>query len=160
MHHDTGSPTSHSVLGCYFTYVPSHSPHFSEETPSLSPSSAYTPDIFVDPLNPLLAFRSPPLEHYHLSSTTMDASKLLQLQTAAAHSRPDNRPLQHSTSMSSNSSNRSDSSSSSGSCSPSPPSFCCARCRRNSVGSSGMVKVGTNLYYCSHCASMTGYRPG
>ncbi|KAF2110140.1 hypothetical protein BDV96DRAFT_584434 [Lophiotrema nucula] len=143
----TSSPTD------YFSIVPSPSTPFSVETPSLSPLSNYSSDIFPDPANPLLAFRE--VSPYQQTASSMDASEVLQLQTAAAHSRPTATPMQHSTSTSSNSS-----ASSMGSNSPSPPMLCCARCRRSSAGHSGMVRFGTNLYYCSHCASMVGYSPG
>ncbi|KAF2476513.1 uncharacterized protein BDR25DRAFT_300486 [Lindgomyces ingoldianus] len=82
----------------------------------------------------------------------MDASKLLQLQTAAAHSHSIPKPLQQSASSS-----KSNDSASSKTATPSPPVLCCSRCRRTSTGSSGMVSFGTNLFYCSHCASMVGY---
>jgi hypothetical protein len=61
------------------------------------------------------------------------------------------------TSSSSGSSSRS---SSSDSGAFTPTDLCCARCRRTSQGTSGMVQFGTNLYYCSHCASITGYSAG
>lgn len=151
---------------CYFTYVPS-STHFSAETPH-SPLTAFSEDIHPDCAHPLLATR--PLDHLPLLPLpTMDPSKLLQLQTAAAHgqaTRPRAQPLQptgSSTSIVSTSSGSSSSSSSSSTSEQSmsmPPSLCCARCRRSSAGAYGMVQFGTNLYYCSHCASMTGYSAG
>lgn len=148
---------SHSTPTCYFSIVqPASHHHFSVETPSSTPLSAYSPEAFSDPTHPLLAFRSPPISSQP-STSIMDASKFLQLQTAASHSRPTAQPMQHSSSISSNSS----SGSSSSSYSPSMmPQACCSRCRRNSTSHNGMVKFGTNLYYCSHCASMVGYSAG
>jgi uncharacterized protein with PIN domain len=41
----------------------------------------------------------------------------------------------------------------------------CMRCQRavemtstDDVGASGMVPVGTNIYYCKRCAKMVGYK--
>jgi hypothetical protein len=138
---------------CYFSIVPSV--HFSQETPSITtPASEYQPYTPSDPTHPLLAARpSPPL---HIMSSPADASRLLQLQTQAAH-RPNPEPLQHqqhrTSSTSSNSSNSSISSMGSPSTIP-----CCCRCRRESLSS--MYQIGTNRYYCSHCAKMTGYSAG
>jgi hypothetical protein len=147
-----------SSTTCYFTYIPSPATHFSVETP-LTPLGAYTPDISPDPLNPLLAFRQPSLEY--LSPPSMDASKLLQLQTAAAHSRPSATPLQQIGIMSStSSSNSSQSSLQSPSTTIPTLSWCCARCRRTCYSADHVVQFGTNLFYCSHCASMTGYAVG
>lgn len=136
---------------CYFS-LPLSSTHFSVETPNSPPLQDYTPDTYSDPSNPLLAFRD--LSLHCQMSPTVDASRLLQLQTAAAH-RPAAQPLQHS---SSTSSTNSDSSMNSGGSSPSSSMLCCCRCRRES--GSGMVQFGTNLYYCNHCAKMTGYCAG
>jgi hypothetical protein len=136
---------------CYFSIVPSV--HFSQETPSTSPTSEYQPYTLSDPSNPLLAFRpSPPL---HIMSRPADASRLLQLQTQAAH-RPNPEPLQQQQHRASSTSSTSSNSSTSSMDSPSSP--CCCRCRRESL--SGMFQIGTNRYYCSHCAKMTGYSAG
>lgn len=137
-----------SSPACYFSIaIPDSSTHFSVETPSTTPLLAYSPDSFSDPSNPLLAYRplSQPYPSYYQMPSSPDASKVLQLQTQAAHSRP--------ASMSPTNS----SSGSSGSNSPIPANLCCCRCRRESIGHSGMVRFGTNLHYCNHCASMVGY---
>ncbi|OAL56829.1 hypothetical protein IQ07DRAFT_497667 [Pyrenochaeta sp. DS3sAY3a] len=135
---------SHEPL-CYFSILPAGASHFSLETPSITTVydfSAHTPS---DPSNPLLAFRpAPPL---HMSSPS-DASRLLQLQTSAAH-RPSAEPLQQRASSTSSSGSNSSSSS---------QSISCCRCRRDCLA--GMYQIGTNRYYCSHCAKMTGYSAG
>ncbi|KAH7402509.1 hypothetical protein BKA66DRAFT_404260 [Pyrenochaeta sp. MPI-SDFR-AT-0127] len=134
---------------CYFSIVPPAAAHFSVESPNLTPLSDYSPYTPSDPSHPLLAFRpSPPL---HMSSPP-DASRLLQLQTAAAH-RPAAEPLQHRASSTSSSSSNSSASSMTSS-----SSICCSRCRRECLV--GMYQIGTNRYYCSHCARMTGYSAG
>src|ERR1700761_7099043 len=76
---------------CYFSHIPHSSDHWSVETPL--PSPVLRAEVVPDPHNPLLAAR--PLPGL-LTPQTMDASRLLQLQTAAAHpqaSRP--RPQPH-----------------------------------------------------------------
>lgn len=145
------SSSSPSYSTCYFDYIP-------VETPGI-PLTSFSQVIYSDTLNPLLALRSLDC----LYSPIMDASKLLQLQTAAAHpqvTRPIAQPLQQpggSLSTTSSISSGSTSSSSSEKSTTPPPILCCARCRRNSEGHSNFVKFGTNLFYCSHCASITGY---
>ena len=147
---------------CYFSIVPAT--HFSLETPTHSPVSEYQPHTPSDPTHPLLAFRLPP----PLSmSSPNPASGLLQLQTQAAY-RPTADPLQqqqqqHRASSASSTGSNSSSSSSSSSSSHrtsmgSPSTLCCCRCRRECVTS--MYQIGTNRYYCSHCARMTGYSAG
>lgn len=138
--------TSFQTL-CYFS-LPIASTHFSIETPVATPLQAYSPDILPDPHHPLLASRQLSPEH-HMAPA--DNSSLLQLQTSAAN-RPSAQPLQHGASSPPGSA----STSSSGSTSPS--TLCCSRCRRECSGS--MVQFGTNLYYCSHCARITGYCAG
>lgn len=160
------SPISSVSSTCYFTYVPTstHDYYYSPETPHTR-LSAYSDDISPDPVNPLLALRPRPRSlHLLPPATTMDASKLLQLQTQAAHApRPSPLPLQKNgvapsaMSACSSDSTSSESTSSSTSTCPTPPQLCCTRCRRTSIGVNGMIQFGTNLYYCSHCASMTGY---
>lgn len=138
---------------CYFT-IPVSTSHYSDETPGLSPLSGYTSHTYASPTNPLLAHRILPM-----ASPGAEASRLLQLQTQAAH-RPSTQPLQPTTSPSpSNSASSMSSQRSSFSISPSNP-LCCCRCRRESHGHSGMFQFGTNLYYCSHCAKMVGYSAG
>ncbi|KAF2823418.1 hypothetical protein CC86DRAFT_67080 [Ophiobolus disseminans] len=153
------------AASCYFSIAVPASAHFSIETPSTSPLSDYSAHTSADPHNPLLAFRlgpSTPTEHM---SSSGDASRLLQLQTAAAH-RPAAEPLQQRGSVSSTSSSNSTSSASSTSSSSSsrsgslmsPSIISCCRCRRESLV--GMIQFGTNIHYCSHCARMTGYSAG
>jgi hypothetical protein len=146
------------VPSCYFSIVvPTSSSHFSSETPNLSPSSDYSAFTFADPTNPLLAFRQTPSASM---SSPADASRLLQLQTSAAH-RPSAEPLQHSGSNSSSSSSERSSSTDSSSSSRSavsPSVLSCCRCRRESL--MGMIQFSTNTYYCSHCARMVGYSAG
>jgi hypothetical protein len=147
-HHLASDPVS-TIPSCYFSIVPAA--HFSKETPFFTPSSDYQPYTPSDPTNPLLAFRpASPLA----MSTSSDASRLLQLQTQAAH-RPDPEPLQHQHRTSSTSSSSSNSSISG---LGSPSTLCCCRCRRDCFA--GMYQIGTNRYYCSHCARMTGYSAG
>jgi hypothetical protein len=155
MRSDLDSPTHQSSSTCYFSYVPSPSTHFSVETPYAAPTAAQSFNTVSDPLNPLLAFRE--LAPTYQASSAMDSSKLLQLQTSAAHGRPAAQPVQHRSSVSSSNSDSSDCSASSGRNSPVPQNVCCARCRRTSIGFSGMVKIGMNLFYCNHCATMVGY---
>ncbi|KAF1838789.1 hypothetical protein BDW02DRAFT_644364 [Decorospora gaudefroyi] len=139
-----------TVPSCYFSIV--SAAHFSQETPALLTPCEYQPHTPSDPTNPLLAYR--PLPPLHIMSSPADASRLLQLQTQAAH-RPTPEPLQLQHRASSTSSSSSASSSSSvGSSS----TLCCCRCRRESLA--GMFQIGTNRYYCSHCARMTGYSVG
>jgi hypothetical protein len=138
---------------CYFSILPAV--HFSLETPSHSPVSDYQPYTPSDPSHPLLAFRpAPPL---YMTSPS-DASRLLQLQTQAAH-RPAPEPIQQQQRTSSTSSNSSTSSTSSmGMGMGSPLTLSCCRCRRECLAN--MYQIGTNRYYCSHCARMTGYSAG
>ncbi|KAF1913753.1 hypothetical protein BDU57DRAFT_520753 [Ampelomyces quisqualis] len=139
---------------CYFTIaVPASSAHFSTETPSISPVSEYTHHTYAEPTNPLLALRQTPPKPM---SSPPDASRLLQLQTSAAH-RPGAEPLQSSSSASSTTSNDTSSSSRRSSALSSSVLSCC-RCRRESL--MGMIQFSTNTYYCSHCARMVGYSAG
>lgn len=160
--HNSPNLTHSTPPTCYFSIVPS-SDHFSVETPSTSPLAAYSAESFSDPAHPLLAYRSlQSLPSASSKSPVMDASKFLQMQTQAAHTitRPPVQPMTYRTSSSSTGSNSS-SSSDSGSYSPSmEPEVCCSRCRRSSITQNNMVKFGTNLYYCSHCAGMVGFSHG
>ncbi|KAF1951698.1 hypothetical protein CC80DRAFT_191812 [Byssothecium circinans] len=141
-------PSSPTSSFCYFSIPVAPTPtHFSVETPSTSPLAAYSSEIHPESSHPLLAFRS----DYHMPAA--DASRVLQLQTTAAH-RPTPKPLQ----TNYNNSSRGSSADPSSSGSMSPSTLCCCRCRRESV--SGMIQLGTNIYYCSHCARMTGYCAG
>ncbi|KAF1365979.1 hypothetical protein EJ07DRAFT_92663 [Lizonia empirigonia] len=147
----------HNPLGpepsCYFT-IPVSTSHYSDETPQPSPNSEYSSTTWASPTNPLLTHRSVPM-----ASPGVDASRLLQLQTQAAH-RPSTQPLQPSGSPSPSNSNSSMSSQRSSISLPPSNPLCCCRCRRESHGHSGMFQYGTNLYYCSHCAKMVGYSAG
>jgi hypothetical protein len=136
----------------YFT-LPVSSSHYSFDTPSSTPWYSQ-PSPLADPHHPLLALRSNPM-----ASPGADVSRLLQLQTQAAH-RPATQPLQPPSSTSSSPAN-SDSSitSTSSNSSGARPALCCCRCRRE-YGHSGTFQYGTNLYYCSHCAKMVGYSTG
>jgi hypothetical protein len=154
---------TNAVSSCYFSIVvpASSAPaHFSTETPNITPVSGYSAHTFADPVNPLLSYRQVPLEYM---PPPADASRLLQLQTSAAH-RPTAEPLQYSGSSSSSSSASSDSTSlftgsgSSRSSLSSPSVLSCCRCRRESL--MGMIQFSTNIYYCSHCARMVGYSAG
>ncbi|KAF1964868.1 hypothetical protein BU23DRAFT_491316 [Bimuria novae-zelandiae CBS 107.79] len=149
----TYEPT-HSPPTCYFS-LPVSSTHFSTETPSTTPLTGYCPETPSDPYHPLLALR--PLSPEHHMAAPAKASSLLQLQTGAAHNstRPTAQPLQP---VSTSPSSASSSTSSFHSGLASPSTLCCSRCRRESIG--GMVQFGTNLYYCNHCARMTGYCAG
>ena len=133
---------------CYFSLlVPP-----SIDSPDITPLSAYLPDICSNSSHPLLAARP---DDFLLMSGSSDASRLLQLQTAATN-RPAAEPLQHRDS--STSSTSSSSSSSSNFSTMSSQSISCCRCRRDCLA--GMYQIGTNRYYCSHCARMTGYSAG
>ena len=140
---------------CYFSISPSRTSHFSQDIPSSCSSPTILPETPSDPSNPLLALRS---THSHFSppSWAMDASKLLQLQTAAAYGRPEAQARQKSTSSSAST----DSNASTPGASASTEVVSCARCRRTSNGPSGMVSYGTNQYYCRHCADIVGYNSG
>jgi hypothetical protein len=151
---DHTTPDSLSTApSCYFSIA--SAAHFSYETSTTTPNLDYYPYTASDPTNPLLAFRpAPPL---HIMSNPADASRLLQLQTQAAH-RPVPEPLQQQQQQHRASSTSSSSSNSSTSSGVSPSSLCCCRCRRECLA--GMYQIGTNRYYCSHCARITGYSAG
>ncbi|EMD89691.1 hypothetical protein COCHEDRAFT_1204399 [Bipolaris maydis C5] len=136
---------------CYFSILPAA--HFSAETPSTSPVSEYQACTPSDPAHPLLAFRPGPPSSM---SPDADAERLLQLQTDASH-RPSPDPLQPQHRASSASSSSSNSSASSSNYTP-PSTLSCCRCRRQCLAN--MYQIGTNRYYCSHCARMTGYSAG
>ncbi|KAB2580684.1 hypothetical protein BFW01_g6630 [Lasiodiplodia theobromae] len=157
---------------CYFSFVPASRPensfidHYSTETPSpaLYDLSVQTPS---EPSNPLLAARDWPVS-FVVSPAAMDASKILQLQTAAAYSyqnRPQPQPVQDVLDLSPISSRSgSDASSASSSRtsvsgeSPSVQFIRCSRCHRtDTAGSKNMVGYGINSYYCVRCADIVGY---
>lgn len=180
MHSSSVTPeasTSNAV--CYFSFIPpshqntsDYASHFSAETPS---PGLYSDDLSVrtpsEPSNPLLAARLPPAS-IHLNSAAMDASKILQLQTAAAYSyqsRPQPQPVQDvldlspisSRSGSDASSNSSSSRTSVSGDSPTAQFIRCSRCHRtDTAGSKNMVGYGINSYYCVRCADIVGYSHG
>lgn len=153
---------------CYFTYTPPGQEHFSDETPSCSPTSS-SPDEqpLSDPANPLLAYREPYTRHTPAASPM---SNFMQAQTSAAHghqpSRPRPYPVQNVLHVTSDDSTSSDSGPSSKSSldfgMASPPELVrCSRCQRTPsldirTGQSNMVQYGLNLWYCSRCACMVG----
>jgi hypothetical protein len=132
---DKQTPDSPS---CYFTYTALPSDHWSTETPLASPFSA---PFTADPHNPLLAKRQVPTPV--VTPVPMDASRLLQLQTAAAHGQIEYRST----------SSRS-SSTSSGSASFTRSTAQCSRCQTDR---GTMVQYSINSYYCSRCANIVGY---
>lgn len=161
---------------CYFSFLPSMSSTttFPLETPLYSPvfdEELVTPD----PTHPLLAFRPNTIsspECPKRPSPTMNASKLLQLQTQAAHPkavRPQPRPLQDMFNIHDDSEANSDDSVNSN---PSDDAISsaalalqharCSRCQRDSsidltTGGSNMVQWGVNSFYCNRCAKIVGF---
>jgi hypothetical protein len=155
LNHTSISPTSSSQIKeslCYFTYTPSPSNHWSLETPLPSPDLAAS--VTADPNSPLLALRIPLLS----PSQTMEASKLFQLQTAAAHPQRSKPQLLQDVFEVSDPSIRgrasSESSSSSLSSSSSNARRVCFRCQ-TTYGE--FVQYSLNSYYCTRCAKITGY---
>lgn len=168
---------STSTAVCYFSFIPhSHShpddaSHFSAETPS---PGLYSDDLSVrtpsHSTNPLLAARFSPVS-LAFTSAAMDVSKLLQLQTAAAYSRPQAQPVQQDVldlspicSRSGSDASTASSSSSRTSVSGDSPTVQfvrCSRCHREgTAGSKHMVGYGINSYYCRRCADIVGYGHG
>lgn len=136
---------------CYFSCIPTPHDHHSTETPLASPEySAF--EVTPDSHNPLLALRRHPAQ-------TMDASKLMSLQTAAAYQSQRPKPQPHQTIFeTSDESIRTSTPSDSGSSSASTPQIVyCSRCQRSSFGTQGMVCFAMNSYYCTRCASLVGY---
>lgn len=140
---------------CYFSYTPILYEHYSTETPLPSPGYSAL-EATSDSHKPLLALR----RNLALTpSQTMDASKLMGLQTAAAYqlTRPKPQPHQNDTETSTNSVRTSISSDSDSSSASTPQVIFCSRCQRSSYGSQGMVCFAINSYYCTRCASLVGY---
>jgi hypothetical protein len=131
---------------CYFSFNPSY--HHSIETPLATPEQHFYNPV-SDPCNPLLAQRSPSALLSTSPSYSMEASKLMGLQTAAAYNRPKPQPTQ-----------ASDKSTSSGSDSETSISsgYVCSRCQRHGIH--GFVSYSVNSYYCHRCASIVGYGQG
>lgn len=161
---------------CYFSISPSmpSSTTFPLETPLYSPD--FVEDLVTpDPTHPLLASRPTTISSPECPKRplpTMNASKLLQLQTQAAHPkavRPQPRPLQdmfniyddtEATSDDSIDSNTSDDAASSAA--PVLQHARCSRCQRDSsidltTGRSNMVQWGVNSFYCNRCAKIVGF---
>lgn len=162
--------TVHST--CYFSMLPIRTTFYNDETPYSTPYSPSDAEIIADPFNPLLAYRSPPLSPSFLS-VKMDTSKFLQMQTQAAHPtniyRPSPKPIQNVLDVSpdSTSSYGSDSSANDSPVSQSPVDTArCSRCQRTASfdlttrRTSNMVSYGLNLYYCTRCANIVGFRNG
>jgi len=159
-------------LPCYFTYHPPSYNHFSTETPCASPLLSPHEPSSPDPANPLLAYREP--QPLPCVSHAESNDHFMQVQTAAAHTkaphRPSPHPLQNMLYTSSESSADSDDSTSSsdsiGSDLTSPiESARCSRCQRTPsldvrTGKSNMVSYGLNLWYCTRCAAMVGFKTG
>jgi len=141
------SPLASNTHSCYFTYLPpSSANHWSTETPLESPQ--LPSNVRPDPHNPFLAAREPPAQLSPLPQYTMDVSRLMQLQSAAAHGSADNS----SSRSSSTSSGRS--SASSESVTPVIQGKSCSRCQ-TTYGS--FVSYALNSYYCTRCAKLVGY---
>jgi len=102
----------------------------------------------------------------------MNASKLLQLQTQAAHPRavrPQPRPLQDMFNIHDNTEINSDDSITSTTSDDATSSAAlalqqarCSRCQRGSsidltTGGSNMVQWGVNSFYCNRCAKIVGF---
>jgi hypothetical protein len=155
------SSSTNTIQLDYFSLPVHFDAAHSDETPLWSP---YLPvETPCDPEHPLLALRSPQLSDCH-NHPVMETSKLMQHQTAAAY-RPQAQPVQNPRhlALESTSSDSTESSTSSDTDSITMESAVrCCRCHRSlSAGvdatKSGFVSFGTNLYYCSRCASLVGY---
>ena len=169
---------------CYFSIPSPGSPYNSASDSDITPLSSplTVPDTPSDPRFPLLAFRESELRP--MPSQAIDASKLLQLQTAAAYANVPHRPkprviqdvleisgdegsddAKSSSSSSSSSSSVNSSSGTSRRTSMQSETVRCSRCKRTSfLGSleqkTRFVSYGVNLYYCKTCANMVGYGHG
>merc|ERR1712072_1067948 len=165
-------PPDTTPRSCYFTYHPPSYNHFSTETPCASPLLSPHEPSSPDPGNPLLAYREP--QHFSCMSHIESNDHFMQVQTTAAHSkalhRPSPHPLQNMLYTTSESSADSDdsppSSDSIGSDLTSPIETArCSRCQRTPrldvrTGKSNMVSYGLNLWYCTRCAAMVGFKTG
>jgi len=184
----------HVSPSCYFSLSrPTTSTNISSDTPM--PTSDYQTCEVVTPdaSHPFLAMTPPPLSVSRSGSgsgsesapvpTTqrpkMDISKLLQMQTQAAHPhaqpvRPQPRPLQDvlhvSDDFSENNSDESIASVDVEMRSPSPDEIIrspiaharCSRCHRTpsidlTTGKHNMIEYGLNSFYCIRCAGMVGF---
>lgn len=167
--------TTATTLPCYFSinptpYANDYTNHYSYETPCSSPTlSSASFDTPSDPYNPLLAYRQ-----NRPTSPSMSSSPM-QLQTAASHgahpSRPSPQPVQNVLHVTSDDSATSSSSSEDDSISSYDPmqsysclsTARCSRCQRTGsldpqTGNSNMLQYGLNLWYCTRCAGIVGFR--
>lgn len=173
------TPDHNSPSSCYFSFAyPASSNNTVLDTPLASPDESFDTGLITpDPTHPLLASLPPQTRTASSNhrSTRMDASKLLQLQTQAAHTqpvRPQPRPLQDVLHVSDDlSENNSDESITSVDMPLTAPDFStespyaharCSRCQRTAsidmnTGRHNMVEYGLNLFYCTRCANMTGF---
>ncbi|KAF2211415.1 hypothetical protein CERZMDRAFT_90899 [Cercospora zeae-maydis SCOH1-5] len=145
----------------YFTILPS-------QPASCSPLTTPEDDAFFPLGHPRLAFR--PLNHPPHLSPAM-ASNFMSLQTSAAHAqsptRPRPVPMQQNVLWTSSNDARSSSDSSSTSSADNtsnlPVTARCSRCQRTpsvdiQTGRSNMISYGLNLWYCSRCAALVGFK--
>jgi len=140
------SPSTPSLQSCYFTYLPqSSADHWSTETPLESPQ--LPSNVKPDSHNPFLAAR-PPVQLSPLPQYTMDVSKLMQLQSAAAHGSLDTSSSRSSSTSSGRSSTYSEN------VTPVIQDKSCSRCQ-TTYGS--FVSYSLNSYYCTRCAKLVGY---
>jgi hypothetical protein len=134
----------------YFTFTPAHpSHHWSVETPLPSPD--LSAKVVADPQNPLLAARLPLL---CTPPQTIEASRLLQLQTMAAHQPPRPRPQPHQDVLYISDDAMSSRSSTSSERSTSSTPRVCSRCQTHY---GDFVAYSLNSYYCTRCAKIVGY---
>lgn len=159
----TLSSPNHPVNStCYFSIRPRTTRDYTcpDETPLSSLSTPSDEDISCPKSTHSIAFQ-PHLDNP--STFKMDASRLLQLQTQAAHPmslvRPQARPLQDVLYVE-DSSERSPDSETSSPPTSSPSTARCSRCQRtlSFTMESARVSYGLNLYYCARCAEMVGYK--
>ncbi|KAG8627611.1 hypothetical protein KVT40_005094 [Elsinoe batatas] len=162
---------------CYFSITPGRtSISSSVETPLYSPEYQNLDTPIAEPGNPLLAIRpAAATASPYRPTNKMDASKLLQLQTQAslqpARARPQPHPVQDvhivsdssANSRTSNDSGASSSSSGKSIFTSSMATARCSRCHRTpsldvTTGKSNMIEYGLNLFYCTRCANIVGFR--
>lgn len=169
-----------SLRSCYFSLTnPTTTIVSSLDTPPTSPEYDSFDGALVtpDPSHPLLAICSSPVSKVtpSIQRPKMDVSKLLQLQTKAAHPqqmRPQPRPLQDVLHVSNDFfDNNSDDSITSNESDLSAPACAsqsifayarCSRCQRRpsvdaNTGRHNMIEYGLNLFYCTRCANMVGF---
>lgn len=146
----------------YFTIVPPAYTHFSTETPCQSPTAVFH-DVSAYAEHPLLAYTT---TFEPGASSPRMAHNLMSMQTSAAYgqSRPKAYPVQNVLHVTSDDSTSSASSKSSMESTSSLPELArCSRCQRTpsvdiKTGHSNMIAYGLNLWYCSRCASIVGFK--